>query len=75
MAAEIEGDRARGPLKKREMEDGAAKAKRYRKHAKDIRHIAHDVRGGRERQTLVAIAKEFEKSADALERQFQTETS
>ena len=51
----------------REMEDSAAKGKRYRKHAEDIRHIAHDVRSDGERRTLVAIAKEFEKLADALE--------
>jgi hypothetical protein len=63
------------PPKKRDMKDGAGKAKGYRKNAKEIRHIAHDVRGDRERKALLAIAKQFEKLADVLERQFQTETA
>ena len=50
------------------MEDGKAKAKRYRQNVRDLRHIAHDVRGDRERQKLLAIAKEFEILAAALDR-------
>jgi hypothetical protein len=50
------------------MDGGEAKAKRYRKHAKGIRHIAEDVRGDSERKQPLAAAKEFEGLADELDR-------
>ena len=49
------------------MKDGKAKAARYKKHAKEIRHIAVDVRGEAERKKLLAAAKEFEELAHKLD--------
>ena len=46
---------------------GKARAMQYRKHAKEIRHAAHDVRGEWERRMLLSAAKEFEQLADELE--------
>ena len=45
------------------MKDGKAKAKRYKKHAQEIRCIAEDVRGDGERIKLLAAAKAFEQLA------------
>jgi len=49
------------------MARGKATAERYRKHAKEIRYIVEDVRGGQERKQLLAAAKTFEELADALD--------
>jgi uncharacterized SAM-dependent methyltransferase len=45
------------------MEDGQAKAKRFRERAQQIRSVALDVRSAGDRKTLRAIAKEFEQLA------------
>ncbi len=49
------------------MDDGRAKLRRYREHAKRLRSIAEDVRGDGPRLELIAAAKEFEKLAAALD--------
>lgn len=49
------------------MEDDKAKAKRFRERADQIRMIAHDVRCAEDRKTLLAIAKDFEKTATDTE--------
>ena len=45
------------------MEDGKAKAKRFRERAQQIRRITSDVRSADDCKTLRAIAKEFEQMA------------
>ena len=45
------------------MNGGKTKTERFRERAKQIRHIAVDVRSAEDCKTLEAIAKEFEQMA------------
>ena len=49
------------------MQDGAAKAKRYRERAKQIRSISIDVRSAPDRKFLSDIAKDYDDVAKSLE--------
>jgi hypothetical protein len=48
------------------MEDNAAKAKNYRARAKQVRIITEDVRGDDSRETLLAVANDYDELAAAL---------
>jgi len=50
------------------MQDGAAKAQRYRGRAKRIRLISDDVRSAPDRKILSDVAKDYDEMAKVLER-------
>ena len=56
------------PVGKRKMQTNAAKAKRYRERAEEIRKISADVRGDASRKYLLGVAADYERMARAADR-------